>query len=312
MIEVVSYVPEKKASWDQFIKNGKNSHFFFQRDYMEYHADRFIDASLLFYDQYNLLAVLPGNKHQETYLSHGGLTFGGLIVDKKIKTTQLLTIFSALKGYLKAQNFKVLRYKAIPHIYHEIPAEEDLYALFRNNAKLVRRDASSTIDLQHKLSFSGGKKNGIAKAKKNGVTVSESQDFTTFNAMMNKILAQKYQTKATHTTEEMVLLAKRFPENIKLHGAFLNGQMVAGTLMYVTKTVAHTQYMATTEIGREIGALDFLIDVLIHDIYASKRYFDFGISTEQQGHYLNEGLILQKEMFGARAVMYDTYEVTLD
>lgn len=312
MIEVIAYIPEKKEIWDQFIKNGKNSHFFFQRNYMEYHADRFIDASLLFYDQSDLLAVLPGTKHQEIYISHGGLTFGGLIVDKKIKTTQLLLIFAALKNHLQTQNFKILRYKAIPHIYHEIPAEEDLYALFRNNAKLVRRDASSTVDLQHKLSFSGGKKNGIAKAKKNGVIVSESHDFSTFNAMINMILSQKYHTKATHTTDEMVLLAKRFPENIKLHGAFLNGEMVAGIMMYLTKTVAHTQYMATTEFGREIGALDFLIYVLINDIYASKRYFDFGISTEQQGQYLNEGLILQKEMFGARAVMYDTYEVTLN
>ena len=39
---------------------------------------------------------------------------------------------------------------------------------------------------------------------------------------------------------------------------------------------------------------------------------DFGISTEHGGDYLNEGLIFQKEGFGARSVCYDCYEVALD
>lgn len=311
MIKIIKYESDQKSLWNQFIKDGKNSHFFFNRDYLEYHADRFKDASLLFFEEKTLLAVLPGSRHDDIFISHGGLTFGGLVIDKKIRTAQVLDLFSAAREYLQAHNFKILRYKAIPHIYHTIPAEEDLYALFRNNAVLIRRDVSSTIDLQNKLSFSGGKKNGISKAKKNNVIVTETKDFTSFHAMIDAILSEKYQTQATHSKEEMELLANRFPENIKLHGAFLNGQMVAGVLMYTTNTVAHTQYMATNEIGREIGALDFLLNVLINETYFSKSYFDFGISTEQQGKYLNQGLITQKEMFGARATMYDTYELLL-
>jgi hypothetical protein len=178
MIEIVIYSPAEKNAWDQFIKNCKNTHFFHQRDYMEYHADRFDDHSLLFIHENNILAALPANKSGDTLISHGGLTFGGLLLDKKIKIVQVLDLFSSLKNYLKLHSFKTLRYKAIPHIYHEMPAEEDLYALMIHGAKLVRRDVSSTINLLNKITFSGGKKNGIAKGKKNGVILKENHDFT--------------------------------------------------------------------------------------------------------------------------------------
>ena len=44
----------------------------------------------------------------------------------------------------------------------------------------------------------------------------------------------------------------------------------------------------------------------------TEAIFDFGISTEQGGRYLNEGLIFQKEGFGARTVVYDTYELNIE
>ena len=87
------------------------------------------------------------------------------------------------------------------------------------------------------------------------------------------------------------------------------GNIVAGTVMYVTDNVAHSQYIAASEQGRDYGALDLLFSKLITDVFAAHRYFDFGISTEQGGRFLNEGLMFQKEGFGARAVVYDTYEI---
>lgn len=311
MIELIRYTSDKKPTWDQFVTEIKNNHFFFQRDYMDYHQDRFIDHSCMFYDDKTLIAVLPATEHEQTLISHGGLTFGGLLINKKMKTSVILDIFTVLIEYLKQHHFKKLYYKAIPYIYHEIPAEEDLYALFINNASLTRRDVSSTINLQNKIGFSGGKKNGVAKAKKHGLTIGDCENYQNFFEILNTILTTRHNTRSTHTAEELSLLVKKFPANIKFHAAFLNGEITAGVIMYNTHHVAHTQYMATTEIGRETGALDFLLDHLINNIYADKKYFNFGVSTEQQGRYLNQGLIAQKEMFGARSVMYDTYELIL-
>ena len=46
--------------------------------------------------------------------------------------------------------------------------------------------------------------------------------------------------------------------------------------------------------------------------FKDKKYFDFGISNEQQGRYLNRGLINQKENFGARAIVHQFFELNID
>ena len=102
-----------------------------------------------------------------------------------------------------------------------------------------------------------------------------------------------------------------FPNDIRLFVAKADDRIVAGTLVYETSQVAHAQYIAASKEGRAVGALDGLFCYLINEVFAEKKYFDFGISTEQGGRYLNEGLAFQKEGFGARAVVYDTYLIKL-
>ena len=69
--------------------------------------------------------------------------------------------------------------------------------------------------------------------------------------------------------------------------------------------------LQSTNEGKAIGAMDVLIDTLIKERFKHYRYFDFGISNESRGRYLNEGLVAQKEGFGARSVVHDFYELTL-
>ena len=88
-------------------------------------------------------------------------------------------------------------------------------------------------------------------------------------------------------------------------------ETLGGCVVYETEQVAHVQYIAASPLGKKQGALDLLFQQLICERYAHKRYFDFGISTEQGGQILNEGLLFQKEGFGARAILYDIYELKL-
>jgi hypothetical protein len=87
--------------------------------------------------------------------------------------------------------------------------------------------------------------------------------------------------------------------------------MLAGVIIYASSTVAHAQYMAANADGKRVFALDAVLQKLIAEDYAEKMYFDFGISTERQGAYLNVGLIDFKESWGGRATVYDTYEMEL-
>lgn len=309
MITIKPYLSENKAIWNEFIENSKNGIFMFNRNFMEYHSDRFIDNSLMFFDNDNLIAVLPMNIRDKVLYSHQGLTYGGFITDEKMKQYKMLECFEALKQYMQANNIEKLIYKIIPHIYHKTPAEEDLYALFKNDAKLLKLESSTTIYLKNPCKMPKGRKAQISRAKREGVEIQESKDFKTFIDLENKILAEYHDTKAVHTAEELELLHSRFPEQIKLYIASLNNEMIAGTLIFEYENVVHTQYMASNKISREIGGLDLLIKTLIDKYQNTKTYFDFGISTENNGQFLNEGLISQKEGFGGRTICYNTYNL---
>jgi hypothetical protein len=74
---------------------------------------------------------------------------------------------------------------------------------------------------------------------------------------------------------------------------------------------AHAQYISVNEEGKDRCALDFILDYLINHEFKHKKYFDLGSSTEQNGQFLNESLIFQKEGFGGRGVCYETFEYDL-
>jgi len=311
-MNIIKYIAEYKSLWNEFVKNSKNSHFFFQRDYMEYHSDRFEDFSLMIFDETNkLIAILPANIKEDVLYSHQGLTFGGFLVDDKMKTETMLEIFELLKQFLKEQNIEKIVYKCIPYIYHIKPSEEDRYVLFRNDAKLIRRDVSSTIDLTEQVRYSKGRKWTINKAKKESIETFQSDDYETFWELLTGVLESNHEAKPVHTLHEIKKLANLFPKKIRLFLAKKNEKIVSGALIYENQNIVHTQYLANSEEGRDLGALDLLVDYLIKDIFKNKKYFDFGISNEDAGRYLNTGLIAQKEGFGARAVVHDFYELEI-
>lgn len=311
-MNILKYTKEKKHIWNDFVKNSKNGHFFFQRDYMEYHNDRFEDLSLMVFDVNNkLTAILPANIKDNILYSHQGLTFGSFIVDDKMKTETMLDIFEALKIFLKENKVEKMIYKCIPYIYQIKPSEEDKYSLFINDAKLIRRDITSTINLTETVRYSKGRKWTINKAKKEDVDVFESVDYELFWNLLTNVLESNHEVKPIHTLDEIKKLVDSFPKNIKLFLAKKKDVVVSGALIFENTRIVHTQYLANSELGREIGALDLLIDFLIKDIYKDKKYFDFGISNEDAGRFLNTGLISQKEGFGARAVAHDFYELEI-
>ena len=55
---------------------------------------------------------------------------------------------------------------------------------------------------------------------------------------------------------------------------------------------------------------DIIFDYLLEK-YRDKKYFDFGTSNENNGLYLNDNLIAQKESFGGRGITYDAYVLDL-
>lgn len=308
-MEIRRYRREDKELWNSFVSKARNATFLFDRNYMDYHADRFDDNSFMFYHKGKLKAVLPANVAGDTLYSHQGLTYGGLLLDKKATVEDVLECFDSLNSWLRKNGISKVVYKALPWIYQQYPSQEDLYALtWKCKAQLISRDISSSIVIDNKLKFAESRKSGIRKALSLNIEVGESNDVDGFWHVLEDNLGNRYNAKPVHTASEMKLLMSRFPNSIKLYVAKMNGEIVGGTLIYVTPQVVHTQYISASVEGKKHGALDLLFDYIINKVYANCRYFDFGKSTEQGGAYLNEPLIFQKEGFGGRGVCYDWYQ----
>ena len=206
-IEIQQYIPALQPEWDYFIANSRNGTFLFFRNYMDYHSDRFIDNSLLFRYKGKLIAVLPANREGDVLWSHQGLTYGGLVLSSKCTADRVLNIFSLLFSWLSERGFSKLVYKCVPDIYHRYPSQEDLYALFRNNARLVARNLSTTVSIPCRIPFSQLRRRGIKRALSCGIVVQESSDLESFWRVLSENLSDRYNRLPVHTVEEMSMLA---------------------------------------------------------------------------------------------------------
>lgn len=311
-LAVDRYEPSMRAAWDDFVRRSKNGTFLFLRGYMEYHRDRFSDGSLVVRDgKGNLLALLPASRRGPVLESHGGLTYGGFVVDRTMTVRRMLHVVAAVLTHLHDQEISSLRYKAVPHIYHRAPAEEDLYALAQHGARLERRAALSVFDRSADVAPQARRRRGLRKAQAAGLTVGESPALQEYWDLLAEVLQKSYNNAPVHSFAEIRDLRERFPDNIRLFASFRGSRMVAGSLIYETETVARTQYIASSDEGKDLSALDLLFDFLFHERYREKRYFDLGTSEGLHGVSLNDGVLEFKEGFGARTVALDTYEIPI-
>jgi hypothetical protein len=306
------YAPAQAERWDRFVRAGKNGTFLLERGFMDYHADRFADASLMAFDGADdLVAVLPAAQVADEagawLSSHPGLTYGGWVTDARMTAGAMLRLFELLAEHGRAARLAGLRYKAVPACYHRLPADEDLYALFVNGARLARQDLTSVIALADAPAWAKGRTHSLSKARRSGVEVAQSGDYADFHACLSEALAA-HGASPVHSVAELELLATRFPDRIRLYAARLDGQAVAYVWSFDTGQTAHTQYMAARPAGRDVGALDAIVARLQFEDYADRRYLSFGISTEDGGRVLNRGLVAQKEMFGGRAMICPAFE----
>jgi Acetyltransferase (GNAT) domain len=300
-----------ELEWNTFLFLAKNSTFLFNRSFMDYHKDRFDDFSLLIYnDKKQLIACFPANLKNETeVVSHQGLTYGGIILEKEAKLLTVLAIFKSILMFYNNLGIVNLIIKQIPRFYNSIGADEVDYALFQLKAKLIRRDTAIAIT-QTKLKIQNRRTRSIKKGIKNGVKVKLSNNIEEF---YNKILApnlkKRFGISPVHSLDELELLASKFPNNIVLYNAYIQDEIMAGCILFVTDEVAHSQYISASDEGRKNGSLDYLFKELIDNFFSHKPIFDFGICNEKEGKELNYGLLEWKEGFGGRSFSHDFYQV---
>jgi Acetyltransferase (GNAT) domain len=335
--DFLPYTRADAARWNALVARSANATFLFDRGFMDYHADRFTDASLLVLRQDKLVALLPAHREGARLISHGGLSYGGLVVDQPLGTEAMLQLMQDLQAHLAAQGITELLYKTIPHLYHQRPCEADRYALFRCGARLVRRDVLSAIGptpahwppaqrrqvtgaMRARVDFALIRHDGCAGAAPqpagdvpvaaSAASASEGSilaDWTDFWTLLEAELAARHESAPVHSLAEITRLAAAFPQHIRLHLARRGSEVLAGMVLFETATASHVQYMAASPASRRCAALDLLAERAIAEAQASGKWFDFGHSNEEQGQVLNTGLAFYKESHGASAVAHDYY-----
>jgi len=298
--------------WNKFVREGKNSTFLFHRDFMDYHADRFYDYSLMVYnDESQIVAVVPANINSDNQIiSHQGLTYGSFVLQKEAKLLSTLSIIYHLLKFLQDQGIEVFLLKSFPWFYNAHPTDEIEYALFLLNAELYRRDTAFVIDLQNRIQYTGNIRREGNKAEKVNALIKEDDTLDEFwNVVLSPNLMEKFGVKPVHSLEEIKLLQSYFPENIKQYNVYLDGKVVAGTTLFITDNVVHCQYISSNEHGRKSGCLNFLFKHLLDSTFTNKQYFDFGIVNENGGRSINSGMLFWKESFGGRAQRHDFYKI---
>jgi hypothetical protein len=320
-MKIVSFREDHSSQWDEFLKACPMATFLHTRLFLSYHKNRFQDHSLILTDDDgDWLAVLPAaiNPNDEAeIISHPGITYGGILHKGKLGGMIMVDALQEICHFYKDKGYEKFLYKPIPYIYHQVPSSDDLYALFRQNADLYRRDLSCAIDLDVPSPLSSKAlstmRRRFRKAEEHRVLIYSSSDYLKeLWEVLSKNLQEKYATKPVHSYEEMKELLSRFPHNIRIFTALKDERIVAGTVVFMNPSVYHTQYLVVTTEGAEVFALDYLLNRCIELAKEHKvRYFDFGISNENQGQHLNQGLYMSKAKHGGGGIVHDFYRISL-
>lgn len=305
--------------WDSFCSHSEVATFLQTRSFLSYHLDRFVDASLLIMDEKDVLvgvfpaAVSKGN--DSLVVSHPGSTYGGLIHKGRVGVTETAGMLDAVIDSYKKSGFRRLLYKATPAHAQKINSTIDHYLLWQRG-RLVRRDLWNVIHLDASRSLSKGRKWGVNRGRKAGLNVAPTQSPEAFQEYYEILVSnlKKHDTAPVHSVDEFIRLATRFPRETSLYLARdSDGALCAGVWLFkINPFCVHTQYIASTERGRELAAVDYLIESVIQSSAdAGARWFSFGASTEKDGHVINDGLFAFKSGFGIGSMTQDFFEIEL-
>lgn len=307
--EVIRYSADYQNRWNDFVGKAQNATFLFHRNFMDYHADRFEDHSVMLFFENRLVAVLPANQKDSKIYSHAGLTYGGLAVipfwkekNEASLSSIYQTIFNHILHYFQKQGFQALIYKEIPFFYQKNQALSTFLGRESSTNQLIHEDIGAVIDLQNTLHFWHGRRQSIKKAAllSPSLEIKESVDANFWHTLLIPQLKNKYNLSPTHTFDEITLLANCFPSNIKQYNVCYKNEIIAGTVIFEDRQVAHCQYIASNELGKKLYATDFLFHYLITQKYKDFHYFSFGISNWHDSSKINEGLLNWKLSWGAQ------------
>lgn len=317
MIEITKYKKSRKKEWDEFVKKSNNGTMFHERKFINYHPkERFKDHSLIFEEKGKIVGLFSAVEYEKSKLkilhSHRGSSYGGIVYpcDQSIKKN--FEIVKELLKYSKKQKIDKIILTLPPVIYNKKMTNYLDFALIKNNFNYLKREISSTLLLENSIDenikkFKQSSRTAFRKAEKKGIQIRISGDYEKFYSILKSNLKIRHNVEPTHSLDELIKLAKIYPNRIRLYGAFLKETMIAGTVMFdANDLVTLAFYISHDEKYQEYRAVNLLFKEIIEDsIKRNFKYLDYGIFTVDMEP--NFGLARFKESFGANGIFRDTF-----
>jgi hypothetical protein len=311
-ITIQAYNSKDRDQWDAFTRRADNAYFLFERGFMEYHSHRYVDNSVLLFDENVLVGVFPANRKEDTVYTHQGLTHGGLVLTERKNIKKLFTYFYALFTYYKTQGIKHIVYKPLPGYLSKSINDIEHFILNMCNAITVKVDTSFVIDYNNEIRIQERRRRSVKKGVTSSAEIRIDNNFDAFwNSILIPNLMDKYGVAPIHSLEEIHLLHQRFPDKITQANAYINNEIVAGITLFDFETCIHTQYISSNNYGRDSGAIDTLCNYLIHLFQPVKKHFSLG-TTNNNGKDINIGLYEWKEGWGAKTHAHFHYRLNTE
>lgn len=316
IISLKKFTNSESRIWDNFCCKCIQATFLHTRNFLSYHGDKFEDYSLFIEEKNKIIGLFPAAinpSDPQEIISHPGITYGGILHHGNLQGEKMLQILLLIRKYYSSKKFIKLTYKAVPYFYHQFPSQDDIYGLFRLNAKRTRSDLTSIIDLEKPFFLSERRKRSLKKSKIiNSSITTDKRYLSDLWGVLQKNLMRKYGVSPIHTLKEIKQLSERFPENIITVYGLIDKIVEAGVVLFVTPTTFHAQYIASTERAQRFSLLDLIFEFCIESaISQNKSWFDFGTSNENNGLVLNSGLYQFKSEFGGGGAVHDYFEIEL-
>jgi hypothetical protein len=305
-LRIDRYDPQRLAVWDDFVRSSRNGHFMLQRGYMDYHAQRFRDESLLFLRGDRLVAVLPAHRCDRTLASHAGLPFAGLVVGPRTLHRDVRAVFELLGGYMRANSLTQFACTPTPVCYHSTPFEDDIYVLNTLGARCTMKLSAGFPGMAPPCQSAQTAHELRRIARKYPCLFREIDDVAAFWTHLERFLCECHGVRPVHTAEEMALLKSRFPTHIRMILAQAGSEVVAGLLIYLTDRVQRAQYVFRRGDERARISVRLILHVATHPDY-QRAWHDLGTSVSPLTGQLDSGVLLNKEITGARGTIVQSW-----
>ncbi len=325
-LTVVPFAGKWESAWEAGVASSRNGTVFHTRRFLSYHPEgRFLDASILFLDGEKIVGLLPAARRTDDgkpiLVSHPGASYGGIVLPLGAPMNTTGEMLSLLKEHARAEGYGRISLLRLPPVSLQREWSGDQqYWLYQQGWRMTQCEMDGAVNLrgltEEKVmpSLTGKCRNMVRQAERGGVVVGLSDDFPAFWTLLGEVLSQRHGAKPTHTQGEIQTLKSLLPGQVRLLAAKRGGALVGGIILVTIHDRAlYTLYMAQDYTSQQYHPMHLLLrDALCLAIREKRSVLHLGVSTEDGGTKINEGLFFFKESFGCRPVRRESWEIELN